>query len=460
MLRSVRAFARCCSFLACGVVIGRTCIAAVAAPSHAESPPVLDLRVVILSSQSGDTKIDQEIARLQGKIREGRDANQFIVQLGWAFVAKARLTSDPGFYKIAEQCAQLAGEDSDCLLLRGHIFHALHRFSDAELVARKLALDSVPRWQTYALLGDALMEQGKLSESIDAYQRMIDIRPCLQTYARVAHVRWLKGDLAGAEELMNKAVSAGNSRDPEPAAWAYSRLAFYQMQGGKPAATSRSLARAFEFVKDYPAALFLRAKIDIADEFPAKAVQSLRAAVAQSPLPEYEWALADASRLAGNTELAATTESAILNRGAAEDQRSFALFLANRNLKSELAVKLAENEISNRRDVFTYDALAWTELAAGKKQEASKDMRHALAEGTVDARLFYHAGKIAVATEDKAEAVQWFLRASAIQQMLLPSERADLKREMAGVQTSQNAKAVLSPTNPQLANQGPTRKLQ
>ena len=451
MSRSAITFSTCCIVLLVG-----DCIAAPAASSQTESAPVVDLRAVILSSQTGDTKIDQEIARLQGKIRTAGEANPLIVQLGWAFVAKARLTSDPGFYKIAQQCAQLAGEDSDCLLLRGHIFHALHRFKEAESVARKIAAsDSFARWQTYALLGDALMEQGKLAEAIGAYQRMIDIRPCLQTYARVAHVRWLKGDLAGAEELMNKAVSAGNSRDPEPAAWAYSRLAFYQFQSGNALATSRSLARAFDFVKDYPAALFLQAKIDIVNEAPAKAVQSLRAAVAQSPLPEYQWALADASQLTGNAELAATTESAILNLGAVEDQRSFALFLANRNLKPELALKLAENELLNRRDVFTYDALAWTELAAGKKQEARKNMRLALAEGTVDARLFYHAGKIAAAAGDRAEAAQWFLRATAIEQMLLPSERADLTREMATVRTSQNAKAILSPTHPQLANQGP-----
>ena len=451
MSSSARTFITCCI-----VGFAGNCIAAAAASSQAETPPVADPRAVILSSQTGDTKIDQEIARLQGKIRTTGEANPLIVQLGWAFVAKARLTSDPGFYKIAQQCAQLAGEDSDCLLLRGHIFHALHRFKEAESVARKIAAsDSFARWQTYALLGDALMEQGKLAEAIGAYQRMIDIRPCLQTYARVAHVRWLKGDLAGAEELMNKAVSAGNSRDPEPAAWAYSRLAFYQFQSGNVLATSRSLARAFDFVKDYPAALFLQAKIDIVNEAPAKAVQSLRAAVAQSPLPEYQWALADASQLTGNAELAATIESAILNLGAVEDQRSFALFLANRNLKPELALKLAENELLNRRDVFTYDALAWTELAAGKKQEARKNMRLALAEGTVDARLFYHAGKIAAAAGDRAEAAQWFLRATAIEQMLLPSERADLTREMAPVRTSQNAKAILSPTHPQLANQGP-----
>jgi tetratricopeptide (TPR) repeat protein len=453
MSRSAITFAKGCLLLMAG-----PCLAAASPP--VESAPVVDPRVVILSPEPGDGMVDQEIARLQAKIREGHHTDPLIVELGWAFVAKARLTSDPGFYKVAEQCATLAGEDSDSLLLRGHIFHALHRFNEAELVARKVvASDSFARWQTYALLGDALMEQGKLSDALIAYQRMIDIRPCLQTYARVAHFRWLKGDLTGAEELMRMAVSAGNSRDPEPAAWAYSRLAFYQLQGGKSGPASQSLTRAFDFVKNYPAALFLRAKLEVAQS-PAKAVESLCTAVAQIPLPEYEWALADAAKLAGNSELAATTERAILNHGAAEDQRSFGLFLADRNLKPDLALELAKNELSNRRDVFTYDALAWAELASGKKQEAGNDIQRALIEGTADARLYYHAGKIALATAHETEAAQWFLRAAVIQQMLLPSERADLRREMASARISLNAQANLSPTNPQLASDGLTREKQ
>ena len=79
------------------------------------------------------------------------------------------------------------------------------------------------------------MEQGKLGEAIEAYQRMIDIRPCLQTYARVAHIRWLKGDLEGAAELMTIAVEESSERDPEPAAWAYTRLGTYQLQAGNTA---------------------------------------------------------------------------------------------------------------------------------------------------------------------------------------------------------------------------------
>ena len=50
----------------------------------------------------------------------------------------------------------------------------------------------------------------RLAEATDAYQRMIDLRPDLHSYARGAHIRWLKGDLTGAVELMELAVSASS----------------------------------------------------------------------------------------------------------------------------------------------------------------------------------------------------------------------------------------------------------
>lgn len=404
-------------------------VTAVKSSFAGDIPSATASRALVLTAQIGDSPADHEIARLQKLVRAGKGGKPLMTQLGWAFVAKARLSGDPGYYKIAEQCSQLAGSDVDSLLLQGHISHALHRFSAAEATARQLTADQIPRWQTYALLGDALMEQGKLVEAVDAYQRMIDIRPCLQTYARVAHLRWLKGDLGGAEELMIKAVEAGSSRDPEPAAWAYTRLALYQFQSGQTKAASWSLGRAAEFVKDYPAALFLRSKVEIAAGQPAMAVESLRKATEQTPLPEYQWALADAARLAGDSPLAEKTEETIRNRGAAEDPRSMALFLATRQAPDRTALRIAEEELLNRRDAFTYDAVAWAALAAGETAKATDNAERALAEGTVDARLFYHAGKIAAAAGDKKLAAQRFTRAAAIQQMLLPSELADLRRE-------------------------------
>ncbi len=416
----------------------------------------IDLLPAILAPISGRTSLDNQIAKLQAKVKTTRQAQPNIVQLGWAFVAKARVTSDPGFYKLAELCAQAAesevADDPDAMLLRGHIAHALHRFSEVEIIGRKLTSETRPRWESFALLGDGLMEQGKLTEAIEAYQRMVDIRPCMQTYARVAHLRWLKGDLEGAAELMTTAVEESSERDPEPAAWAYTRLATYQLQAGNTADAARSLNRATDFVPDYPAALLIRAKLLVSNNKAAEALPILERAIQQSPLPEYQWMLADTAQIAGEKELAAKTEGAIRMRGKSEDPRSFSLFLASRHENSQLVLALAQEELNNRRDVFTYDAVAWAALANGDAAQAQKNIEHALSEGTVDARLFYHAGHIALANGEKKTAAQWFAKAVPIKQMLLPSEQADLRTQLTHL--PQNAATFPASTTDKLAATG------
>lgn len=197
---------------------------------HANDPCAL-----ALAPHTGSEKIDQEIARLQQQARAASDPAAALNQLGWLFVAKARLSYDPGFYKLAEQCAACLGSRSpqnpDALLLRGHVLHNLHRFKEAEPLARELVAGRGTAFD-HGLLGDVLLEQGNLYEATAEYQRMLDLKPSLQSYSRAAHLRWLKGDLQGAGKLMRMAVKAGSNRDPESVAWAYSRLAYYEWQSG------------------------------------------------------------------------------------------------------------------------------------------------------------------------------------------------------------------------------------
>ncbi len=416
-----------------------------------------DLFSAILAPASGHTALDDKIAKLQAKVKTTHKAEPIIVQLGWTFVAKARVTSDPGFYKLAELCAQAAesdvADDSDAMLLRGHIAHALHRFSEVEAIGRKLTSETRPGWESFALLGDGLMEQGKLVEAIEAYQRMVDIRPCMQTYARVAHIRWLKGDLEGATNLMTTAVEESSERDPEPAAWAYTRLATYQLQAGNMSGAARSLDRATDFLPDYPAALLVRAKLLVSHNKSAEALPILERAIQQSPLPEYQWMLADAAHVAGKKELETKTEDTIRLRGKSEDARSFSLFLASRHENTKLALALAQEELNKRRDAFTYDAVAWAALANGDAAQAQVNIEQALSEGTVDVRLFYHAGRIALANGEKKVAAERFARALPIKQMLLPSEQADLHEQLGRLPQSA-ATFPASTTDKQLAATG------
>jgi hypothetical protein len=92
------------------------------------------------------------------------------------------------------------------------------------------------------------------------------------------------------------------------------------------------------------------------------------------------------------------------------------------------AVRLAKAELNTRADVFTHDAVAWALAAAGRWEEAGREMQPALAEGTRDARLFLHAGIIASELARPDDAKKWLREAAAARQMLLPSEQAKLSQ--------------------------------
>src|SRR5262245_5745403 len=221
----------------------------------AATPNHIRPAAIVLAPHEGADPIDLAIRKVQQQIRDGKDTDHGLERLGWLFVSKARRSFDPGFYQLAEQCAlELDSRQPHCpegLLLRGHVLQNLHRFRQAEPLARELTAHRGLPFD-FGLLSDVLMEQGKIEEAIEACQKMLDLRPELQSYARGAHLRWLRGDLAGALDLMRLATAASSPLDTESAAWVYSRLAIYQFQSGDPAAANESCAAALDYLSNYP----------------------------------------------------------------------------------------------------------------------------------------------------------------------------------------------------------------
>ena len=384
--------------------------------------------VVAIAADSGG---DDGIAALQKDLREQRSAARAAEQLGYRFVSRARLTNDPGYYKVAEQAAacleSIAPRQQAALLLRGHVLHQMHRFGEAEVIARRLvaAREFV---LDFGLLGDVLMEQGRVAEAAEAYQKMIDLKPFYQSYTRAAHIRWLKGDLDGAIEMMRAAVKAASPRDRESVAWAYARLATYELQRGNLDEAERMADSSLQFVPDYAAGLLAKGRIQLARNKPTDAAATLRRAARLNPLPEYQWTLADALRLVNKTDEAAALEQQLVRDGAAGDPRTLALYLSTRRADGAKAVELARREIAHRSDVFTLDALAWALASTGQVREASAFMDRALAEGTEDGRLFVHASVIAAADGRPADAARWARKAHSLRFTLLPSELGVLRK--------------------------------
>jgi tetratricopeptide (TPR) repeat protein len=270
------------------------------------------------------------------------------------------------------------------------------------------------------------MEQGRLSEAVEAYQNMADLKPDLHAYTRAAHVRWLKGDLSGAIEMMQLAVQGASPRDADTAAWVYSRMAMYQLQAGDLDQAAKHCAAALDFQPEYPPALLVRGRLLMAQGKNDEAAAALGRAATLNPVPEYQWASVEALRLAGRD--GQIEESLLKRHGATTDPRTFALYLATCGEEPSTAVRLAKAELNTRADVFTHDAVAWALAAAGRWEEAGREMQPALAEGTRDARLFLHAGIIASELARPDDAKKWLREAAAARQMLLPSEQAKLSQ--------------------------------
>jgi tetratricopeptide (TPR) repeat protein len=356
---------------------------------------------------------DAELTRVRELARNASEPAPWVERLGWIYVAKARSTFDPGFYKLAEQAALCMDSKKpgcvEALLLRGHVLHSLHKFKEGEAVARELVAKRGLS-PDYGLLGDVLMEQGRLDEAVVAYQAMMNQKPSPEAYSRAAHMRWLKGDLDGAIELMTMAAGGSSPRDRESAAWFHVRLALYQFQRGNVEQATRTVDAALSVQPDYPPALLARGRILLAQERAADAIALLQRAAALNPLPEYEWVLTEALRAVGRADEARAVERSLHQRGAEDDPRTFALYLATRGEDVGTALRLATKELQTRADVFSLDALAWTLHVAGRTAEAQALMQRALAEGTQDARLLFHASVI-LGTPARLE------------QLLLPSER-------------------------------------
>ena len=402
----------------------------------AEAAPGSGLaEMIVLTAQGGEAREDREIADWQRRAGATDATAETFERLGWAFVAKARRTLDAGFYKLAEKTTDAMdarfGVTPASRLLRGHVLHNVHRFHEAETVARGLVQERGAA-ADFGLLGDALMEQGKLAEAVSVLQRMVNLQPGAGAYGRIAHVRWLKGDLNGAIAAMEQARQATNLRDPEAQAWTLVRLSGYYLQTGRTTAAVTAAEAAAKFVPDYAPARLARGRGLVAMGRDDEALVELRRAAELNPLPEYQWWLADTLRARGRGDEAARTETVLKARGDSGDPRTLALFLATRGEGVATALRLARAECAERADGFTHDAVAWALAAGGDFVAAEVAMRAALAAGTQDARLFFHAGEIALGRGEPGEAQGYFARALPYAATLTPGERARLVSRVEG----------------------------
>ena len=138
---------------------------------------------------------------------------------------------------------------------------------------------------SFPVIVDALVELGRYDEAGRELQAFVDRKPALASYARVSYFRELHGDLAGAEEAMRLAVSAGSAAGGENVAYVQTLLGNLEFDRGRVGAAGRAYRTALHSFPSYAAAQAGLARVEAARGATGAAIRRYRRLVAAPAAP-------------------------------------------------------------------------------------------------------------------------------------------------------------------------------
>lgn len=344
-------------------------------------------------------------------------------QLAVLYLQRARETADFQDVLRAEHWAREAiglrtQRNSAAFVALTSSLVAQHRFADARDVARTLVADEPGQDAYRAMLGEACLELGDYACAGDAFDG-ISLAGRASPAAAPQLARWaeIRGDTARARLLLTRAradVASDEGVPREQRAWFALRVADLDLRQGRAKAAERALGEGLALAPDDHRLLAARARLAaVRHEWPDAIAYGERS-IATALDPATLGVLSDAYAAAGDSaraeEYVAAMRVAVSQQPGAY-HRAWSLFLLDHGRDVPQVLAGAREELKTRRDVYGWDVLAWATYHAGLFAEAREAMAHALAEGTQDGLLLYHAGVIARAVGDTSAARGYLTRA-------------------------------------------------
>ncbi|HEY8563135.1 MAG TPA: tetratricopeptide repeat protein [Pyrinomonadaceae bacterium] len=377
---------------------------------------------------------DREISEAQKIIEKAPDAPTGYVQLAAVYIKRARRSGDFSLNSKAaaaiDKALQIAPDDAAARKLQASLHLTFHRFAEALEIGAKLQSEFPSDAFVYGILTDAHVELGDYEKAVEAAQKMVDLKPNSNSYARVAHLRSLYGDHAGAVEMLKTAARTADPLDKEAQSWCLVRLGDELLKNGKYPQAEKAFDEALSNLPQYHLALAGKGRALAAQGDFEAALKFLTDANNRVPNVETAILLGDIYTKQGSGEkakqqyeLAEIIEGKI---GVSNDRKRLAVMWSDHDSKLDEALAVARREYDLRKDIFTADALAWTLYKKGQLAEARKIIAAALVPRANEARILYHAGMIEKASGNRAEAVKRLQAALKINPVfdLLQSENA------------------------------------
>ncbi len=362
---------------------------------------------------------DSGVQFLEDRVR--RDPDDFIAwnQLAERYHRELRRTGDDRFIAREMEAAQKslqampAAQNPDGLAALAQGLMTAHRFKEARAAALQLRNMPNAKIRSLELLVDAAMELGDYGEAREASNELAKMEGTeLSATPRLAKLAIIEGKLDEAQEHWQKGLAHSVNRaatEPETVAWFHLQIGALAFKCGDWDSAEKHCADAGEAWPEGYAVEDYVAELRGAQGRTAEAIALYEKLAARVPRPEFFQALGDLQMIAGEAEKAkewhARAEAAYLQsvrEGAVHFYHHMAGFYADSKEDAAQAVEWARKDLTLRSGIHAHDALAWALYKNGDAAEASAECEKALATGTRDPHLLYHAGMIRMATGDIA----------------------------------------------------------
>lgn len=330
-------------------------------------------------------------------------------ELGSAYVQKARLTADPSYYERAEDAFRRSlaiRRTPDALTGQATLAAARHDFAGALRLAEASLRDNDFSATTYGVKTDALVELGRYDEAARAVDRMVQLRPGTDSYARLSYVFELRGDVAQARAAMEQARE--DAVAPADQAFAAHYLGELAWASGDLVRARAEHDRALAADPSYLPSLAGRAKVRAAQGDPTAALADYREVVSRLPAPQYVAELGELLEATGQAaaaeqqyDVVRATQQLFAAAGADVDAE-LAVFEADHGTPAAAVASAAAAYRARPDAVYVQDAYAWALHAAGRDREALAVAKGAVRTGLRNPSFQWHLGAIAAAAGDTA----------------------------------------------------------
>jgi tetratricopeptide (TPR) repeat protein len=362
--------------------------------------------------------------------------------LAEGYVQRGRETGDVGDYTRAQAAvdgslASIPGENYTAYALKAYLQNVRHDFTGS--MATALHSERLNSADPYAqsVVGDDQVALGQYDAAFQTYSALVQQSADLTTFSRMALIYEIRGDLPNAEGAWKNALASDAGGNPEGTAWAHTQYGAFLFNRDRLDEADTQYAEALKGYPTYIHALAGQASLAAARGDYSRSIDLYTQVTQRQPLPQYVAALGDVYAVAGK-QTQADRQYALI--GAIEQ-----LYQANGvNVDLQMSLFYADHDTSissaaqqalavrqaQPASIYTADAVAWALYKAGQFDQALTYANAALAMGTQDASLFYHAGMIQKALSNSSAARDDLQKAIAINSHFSPLQAPIAQRAL------------------------------